>query len=182
MPTVAAICEYNRTFGTGGVGIPDPSIGIPVNNYNLGVSLSIPRFDSNLRNIDRRLARIQYDQLRLSREDATETIEQFVRDIVLDLVQETRNIELTGMAEEAAAEGLELTQTAYANGAVILVELIDAQANLLRARLSRVSAIYDFLFASMELGRFVGHFFPLATDEENQEFLDRFLAGLAGGN
>ncbi len=63
------------------------------------------------------------------------------------------------------------------------MELIDAQANLLRARLSRVSAIYDFLFATMELGRFVGHFFPLATDEENQAFLERFLAsGLAGGN
>ncbi|MCH7891780.1 MAG: TolC family protein, partial [Gemmatimonadetes bacterium] len=185
LPTVAAIGEYNRTFGTGGVGIPDPSIGIPVNNYNLGVSLSIPLFDSNLRNIDRQFARIQYDQLRLSREDATETIEQFVRDIVLDLVQETRNIELSGMAEEAAAEGLELTQAAYGSGAVNIVELLDSQGNLLRAQLARASAVYDFMSASMVLGRFVGHFFGLASDEENQTFFERFLAfriDQAGGN
>ncbi len=183
LPTIAAVGQYNLNFVTGGVGVTDPSIPTSANNYTLGLRASIPLFDSNLRIIDRQFTRIQYDQLRLSREDTAETIEQLVRDIMLDLVREAGNIELTGMAEDAAAEGLALTQTAYGNGAVIIVELIDAQANLLRAQLSRVTATYNFLFASMELGRFVGHFFPLASDEENQEFFARFAAsGLAGGN
>ena len=86
-PTIAAVAKYNLRLGTGGVGVPDPSLEIPANNYNLGLSVSIPLFDSNLRNIDRQFARIRYDQLRLSREDAAVSIEQIVRDIVLDLVQ-----------------------------------------------------------------------------------------------
>jgi outer membrane protein TolC len=69
---------------------------------------------------------------------------------------------------------LELTQTSYTEGAVNIIQLIDAQRNYLQAQLDQSSAQYNFLIASLNLERYIGYFFLLHSLEENQSFFDRF--------
>ena len=181
LPTVAAQAQYNMTFHQGGVGAPDPSIPASTENYNVGLNLSVPLFESNSRNVARQTARIQREQLHLNRTFTSNTIDRNVRDIVLELTNQVANLQLSEVSESSAREGLALAQAAFENGAASIVELLDAQTNLLAAQLARSGATYRFLSTGMVLGRSIGHFFLLSTDEENQAFLDRFEAFRAAG-
>ena len=144
-------------------------------NFNVGLNLSIPLFNRNLRNIDRQTAIIQQQQLELSRANTERTIESDVKNAVLDVVNEIANIELSRVSEESARQSLELTQTAYLNGSVNLVQLIDAQNNLLQAQIANANASYTFLLTALLLERYIGHYFLLNDESENEAFRLRFL-------
>ena len=94
---------------------------------------------------------------------------------IYDLLSQIANIQLSKLAEETAKESLELTQTSYANGAVNIVQLLDAQINYLESQLSSSTANYNYLLRTMQLERYIGFFFLLETQEEQQEFVNRFL-------
>ncbi|MEM7416667.1 MAG: TolC family protein [Gemmatimonadota bacterium] len=178
LPTVAAGLDLNRSINRGGVGAPPAGTGLD-QYFTLGISASIPLFDSNQRRIARQTSLLQQDQLRVDREGAALAIERAVRDIVLDLTTEIANIQLSAISESAAEEGLSLAQDAYASGAITLIELLDSQTNFLSAQLARASARYNFLATSVGLQRLVGHFSLLSSDELNDAYMDRFRAFVA---
>jgi len=101
-------------------------------------------------------------------------IERNVNDAVLNIINEIANIELSKVSEETAIESLDLTQSSYLNGAVPITQLLDAQRNYLQARLSKANATYNYLLNSMQLERYLGRYFLLYTEAENQEFIQRF--------
>ena len=173
LPTVAAGVDFNRTFSQRGVGVPPADASID-EYYSLGLSASIPLFDSNQRRIARQTDLIQQTQLRLDRRSTEVAIERAVRDIVLDLTGGIARIQLSLSSEEAAGESLELAQAAYASGANTVVELLDAQTNHLGAQLARASATYSFLATSVGLQRLVGHFSMLSSPELNDAYMQRF--------
>jgi outer membrane protein TolC len=175
LPTVAAGLDLNKTFDQWGAGAPDPALTVS-QFYTLGVSASIPLFDSNQRRIRRQSSLIRQDQLQVDRTSTAVAIERAVRDVILDLRNEIANLELSAISEEAAAESLQLAQASYSSGAVNVVQLLDAQTNYLRAQLARASARYNFLATSVVAQRLVGHFFLLSSDAANQAFLERFEA------
>ncbi len=176
LPQIAAFAQYDHTIDQGGAGTPDSALPSQDGFYSAGVNFSFSLFDSNLRNIDRQSAQLQRDQLDLNHQSTTLAIEKRVRDVVLELINQLTNIELSGVSEEAAAESLELTQAAYSYGSVGVVDLLDAQTNLLQAQQAQVSAAYGFMSTGMSLGRLVGHFFILSSEAENQEFFGGFQA------
>ena len=173
LPTVAAGLDLSRTFSQGGAGVL-PAGGSIDEYYSLGVSASIPLFDSNQRRIARQTYLIQQDQLRVDRRSTEIAIERAVRDIVLDLTGEIAGIQLSLVSEEAAGESLELAQAAYASGANTVVELLDAQTNYLATQLARASATYSFLATAVGLQRLVGHFWMLSSPERNDAYMQRF--------
>ena len=173
LPTVAAGLDLNRIFAQEGAGAPPA--GLSVDEYfSLGVTASIPLFDSNQRRIARQTGLFQRNQLEAERQDARNAIERAVRDVVLDLTGEIAGIQLSSVSEAAAQESLELAQASFASGAITVVQLLDAQSNYLSAQLARASATYSFLATSVALQRLVGHFSMLRTPEENAAFQQRF--------
>jgi outer membrane protein TolC len=175
IPTVALQGQYNLALSQSGVGSTLPS-GIPVapdGTYNVGLNLSLPIFNQNQRNINRQTAVIQADQLTYEKENIELSIEKNVNDIILDLTGQIANIEISKVAESTAKESLELTQNAYKEGAVPVIQLIDAQTNYLQAQLGRATATYNYLLISMQLERAIGYFFLVHTETENQEFIQR---------
>lgn len=177
LPTLALQGQYNYTFNRTGEGSTFPTFFTPPPDgyYYVGVNLSLPIFDQNKQNINKQIATIQSDQINFSKDNTELTIEKSINDAVLQLVNEISNIELSKLFEETAKEALELTQTSYAEGAVNIVQLLDAQNNFLEAQLSVSTATYNYLFGLMELERFLGTFFLLQTDDEHAEFVQRFL-------
>lgn len=178
VPTVALQGSYNSTFSRSGAGSTVPEglgFGLVDNSYNASVSLSLPIFNQNTNNINRQIATIQKDQLQINKDNTELAIDANVRNGVYNLINQVSNIELSGVSEETAKESLELTQSLYSNGAVNIVQLLDAQNNYLNAQLARVNAVYNFLISSLELERSLGYYFLLKTEAENEAFRQRFF-------
>ena len=174
LPTVSLQGQYNYFFNRSGVGSsPLLGAGIPDASYNVGVNLSLPIFQKNLRNVNRRTTEIQQEQISLQQQNTNLFISQNVNNVVSDIATQIANIYITKIAEETAKESLELTQTAYKNGAVPVIQLIDAQTNYLQSQLGSATASYGYLLTSIKLERIIGYFFLLHSDEENQAFIDR---------
>lgn len=180
LPDLAIQGQFNQNFNRWGVGV-NPNFSLD-NNYSVGVNLSIPIVDQNRQNINRQIALIQKDQLDLNKSNTNLTIETNVNTAVINLINEVANIGLSKVAEEAAEEALDLTQTSYSNGAVNIVQLLDAQNNYLNARVARANATYTYLLASLRLERFVGYYFLLHSTAENDEFIRRFYKFLEQNN
>ncbi|MEC3906782.1 TolC family protein [Tamlana sp. 2201CG12-4] len=180
VPTLALQAQYNKHFNRWGEG-STPGLGFD-SDYNVGLSLSLPIFQQNRQNINKQIAHIQQDQLNLNKSNVELSIDRNINEAVLELVNEITNIELSRISEEAAKESLELVQTSYSNGAVNIIQLLDAQRNFLNAQLSQANAIYNYLLGSMKLERYLGSYFLLNTEAENEAFIQRFNAFLLNQN
>lgn len=180
IPTLGLQAQYNKDFNQWGKGsTPTP---IYDDNYNVGINISIPLIDQNLKNINRQTAIIQQDQININKDNVELNIEKNINDAVLEMVNQISNIELSRVSEETAKESLDLTQTSYTNGAVTITQLIDAQRNYLQAQLSKANATYNYLIASIQLERYLGHYFLLNSDAENEAFIQRFNSFLLSRN
>ena len=177
LPTIALQGQYNYTFSRSGAGSTiSPIFQLPPDGYyNVGLSVSLPIFNQNKQNLNEQIASIQMEQLNTTIDDFKLTIERNINDAVLQLINQISNIELSRIFEESAEETLELTQTSYANGAVNIVQLLDAQNSYLQAQLASSNATYNYLLSSMQLERYLGNFFLLQTEDERAEFIRRFL-------
>ncbi|PQJ21241.1 hypothetical protein BSU00_09735 [Tenacibaculum sp. SG-28] len=102
-------------------------------------------------------------------------IEKNVNDVVLELVNQISNIQISKIAEETAKESLDLTQNAYENGAIPVIQLIDAQTNYLRSQLASATANYNYLITSMQLERSIGYFFLMHSETDNNSFTERAM-------
>lgn len=175
VPTVALQGQYSSNFLRSGEGTEAP-LGFPqapTSSYNAALNISLPIYNQNTRNVNRQMAKIQGEQLQLQEQSIRQNFEKNIRDITYDLMGNMANIEISIISEEAAKESLELTQTAYKNGAVPIIQLLDAQTNYLQAKQARATAIYQFLISSMKLERFMGYFLLTHTKEENEAFFER---------
>lgn len=175
IPTVALQGQYNLALSQSGKGstFPVGAPNIPDGTYNVGLNLSLPIFQQNQRNINRQTAKIQEDQLLIQKENTALNIETNVNIIVLDIIGNIANIEISKVAEDTAKESLDLTQNAYQEGAVPVIQLIDAQTNYLQAQLGSATANYNYLLTAMQLERAIGHFFLMNSETDNQAFEQR---------
>ena len=184
IPTVALQGQYNLGFTQSGKGSTYPigSPNIPDGTYNVGLNISLPIFQQNQRNINRQTSKIQSDQLLIQKENTNQNIEININTIVLDLVTEIANIEISKVAENTAKESLELTQNAYQEGAVPVIQLIDAQTNYLQAQLASATANYNYLLVSMQLEHAMGYFFLMNSTTNNQAFIQRATQFILNNN
>lgn len=177
LPTVALQGQYNYVFSRSGAGSTFPAFLTtpPDGFYNVGVNLSLPIFNQNKQNINQQIATIQKDQLGIASDNIKLEIEKNINDAVLNIINQITNIELSKVFEETAKEVLELTQTSYENGAVNIIQLLDAQNNYLKAQLASSNATYNYLLVMLTLERYIGNFFLLESTDERQEFIARFI-------
>ncbi|NQY04993.1 MAG: TolC family protein [Flavobacteriaceae bacterium] len=175
LPTVALQGQYNHTFDRSGKGsTAPPGFELVDTNYNVGVNVSIPVFNRNLNNINKQTAILQKEQIALNRDNSTLNIDANVRNGVLNLINQIANIELSKLSESTAKDALDLIQESYKQGAVNFIQLIDAQNNYLNAQIASVTAVYNFLIASVQLERSIGYYFILNSKSDNDNFNQRF--------
>ncbi|MEH6535066.1 MAG: TolC family protein [Psychroserpens sp.] len=182
LPTVVLQAQYNNEFSRSGNGVDYSMAGYPTNDYYVGASLSIPIFNRTQTNINKQIATIQQDQLNINKDYVELSIEANVNTAILDLINQIANIEISKVSEAAAKESLELTQVSYSNGAVNIVQLLDAQNNYLSAQQAQITAVYNYLLSSIQLERYLSHYFLLHSPEENLAFMQAFNAYLQNRN
>jgi len=177
LPTLALQGQYNYEFSRSGAGTDFPMgfQAIPDGFYTVGLNVSLPIFNQNKQNLNQQIASIQKEQLEITKSNVNLNIEKNINDSVLELINQMSNIQLSKVFEETAKEALDLTQTSYANGAVNIVQLLDAQNNYLQAQLASANANYNYLQSAMQLERSLGLFFLLQDESELDKFKQRFL-------
>lgn len=183
LPTIALQGQYSKVFDRSGVGsTAPPGTSFLDSNYNVALNVSIPILNSNQTNINRQTAMIQKDQLSINKENTELNIAANIRAGVLDVINQISNIELSKVSEDTANEALELTQASYSSGAVNIVQLIDAQNNYLNAQIASVSAVYNYMINALQLERYLGYYFLLNSEADNEKFNQRFMEFLNNRN
>ncbi len=176
LPTIALQGQYNKTFDRSGAGSQPPIGGSFLNDsYNVGLTFTIPLFNSNQFNINRDAAILRREQLDINKQNSELNIDVNIRSGVLRLVNEMSNIQLSEVSEQTAKESLDLTMTSYTNGAVNIVQLIDAQNNYINSQLAKANAIYNFILNALQLERSLGHYFFLNSKQDNDAFKAQFF-------
>ncbi|MFT5571927.1 MAG: outer membrane protein [Cryomorphaceae bacterium] len=79
------------------------------------------------------------------------------------------NLQFTNSAASAAARGLSLVTDAYSQGAVPVVDLLDAQTSSINANLAKVQAYIGFFRAYIEMQRTIGVYEFLLSPEEKKQ-------------
>ena len=183
IPTLALQGDYNSIFSRSGAGSTPPAgFSLVDNYYTVGVNASLPIFNRTRNNINKQFAIIQQDQLTIDKESIEQNITTNVNTAILEIINEMVNIEISIVSEAAAKESLELTQVSYANGAVNIVQLLDAQNNYLGSQQDQVTAVYNFLLNAIALERYIGYYYLLHTPQENQVFIQSFYDNLLNKN
>jgi outer membrane protein TolC len=174
IPTLAIQGQYNDEFSRSGKGTDFVLSGPPTDEYFVGASLSVPVFNRTQTNINKQISTIQQDQLNINKDNIELSIEANINTAVLDLINQIANIEISKISEKTAEESLELTQVSYSNGAVNIIQLLDAQNNYLYTQQANITAVYYYLLSFLQLERYIGFYFLMHTSEENQAFIQAF--------
>ncbi len=183
LPTIALQGQYNKTFDRSGAGSLPPVGGSFLDdNYNVALTFTVPLFNSNQFNINRQTAVLKREQLDVNKQNTELSIDLGIRSGVLRLVNEMSNIQLSEISEQTAKESLDLTMASYTNGAVNIVQLIDAQNNYINSQLAKANAIYNFLLNALQLERSMGYYFFLNSKTQNDAFKAQFFKFLNNQN
>jgi outer membrane protein TolC/ABC-type uncharacterized transport system substrate-binding protein len=184
-PTVVLQGEVTNRFlrkgagSNGGIdfsGIPNFSFEFPQaddTDWNIGLNLSYSLFDGASKFAERSQALEELMQFQLERKDVMNRIEQRVRSAFHTAGASFAAIQQTRNAAESAMKNLDLVLESYSQGAVSIVDLLDAQNSAFITDLGASNAIYDFLIDFTRVERAIGKFDVLRTAEERREFYNR---------
>ena len=180
-PTVAAGGDLSAVQTAGA--LDSASAGLPFEitrpnalNWSVRVSASLPLFAGGARFAERSRAEEELAELRHTREAVAERIEQRVRSVLHLAGASYAGIDLAEDAADAARRNLALVTDAYEQGALPILDVIDAQNAALVAEASAATAVYDYLIDLMEVHRASGRFGLFMEPGELAAFADRLRA------
>lgn len=132
-----------------------------IDDWSVGVQLSLPLFDGGVR-------RNRVDQAALAREQAAQAAEQTRLDVdkqVEDAWNRYREalsrVDVTARSVQEAEEALAIERLRYEQGVGLVTDLLDAETSLLTAQADRLQAEFDVIVARVEVLRATGE---LSTD------------------
>ena len=181
-PTVSLGANLTELDVSGGLDSSDtPGGPFPLalpngRNWTVGVSASLPLFAGGTRRAEQTRAERELEELCLTRRAAAERIEQRLRMVMHHAGASYAGIGLAGDAADAARRNLALVAEAYEQGALSILELIDAQNAALVAEESAATAVYDYLIDLMGAHRASGRFGLLMEPGEVADFHSRLRA------
>jgi outer membrane protein TolC len=126
------------------------------NNWDAGISVSIPIFDgfSTKAKVDE--ARARYKQAKLEKENLGEEVAVDIKKACLDLQKAQSVINSQKDSIEEAAEALKIAEVRYDFGEGTNLDVMDAQVSLSAVKKNLSEAVFDYLMAQAFLSRTMG--------------------------
>ena len=181
-PTVAAagdLTAQDLDAGFDALDLSFPTIRPDGLNWSVGVSATLPLFSGGARRAERTKAEEELEELRLTRNAVAERVEQGLRTALLQAGASWAGIDLAADAADAARRNLALVSDAYEQGALSILDLIDAQNTALVAEQGAATAVHDFLVDLMDVHRASGRFGLFMEPAALDAFGDRLRAFFA---
>ena len=142
-------------------------------DWSLGLSASLDLYTGGSRRARLARAELELAQLQTQRESARESIELNIRSNFHLANASYMSISLAQEAATAARKSLELVTDSYSQGAVSIIDLLDAQNAALQAEEGAANAVYAFLIDLMNVQRAQGRFDFFIPTEERRNVIDR---------
>ncbi len=117
----------------------------------------------------------------LERKAAAEGIEQRIRAHLHVAGASFASIQQAMKAADAAEKSLKMVRDAYAQGAVSIVILIDAQTQAQIAEEAATDVLFDYLLKLMQVQRAAGQFDFFRSAKENEDFRNRLSLSMVQG-
>jgi len=181
-PKVSLQAGLDQEIYRGGAGVAPfiPGFELPNDTYwQVGLGASIPVFTGFQRKAYAQQQQLQTELVQDQQASLSIAIESNVRSSLENVRGSLQNIQLSEEAEEAAAKNFEIVQDSYSQGRVSITRLLDAQRAAISARLNKANTVYIFIGNLFALGRSVGTYHFLSTDQEKTEFFNRLSNFLA---
>ncbi len=124
------------------------------NSLTLSASLSLPLnglIPGSSESLAIKDARRAVEQARLNLEDTVFTAEQDIRTILMELDGYRENIEITELSVDLAQKTFDMTEEAYLLGSREVLDVEDAQNNLLEAEQDLLLSRYNYLAGLLDL-------------------------------
>ena len=151
-PSLDLVAEYQyRDNDFGGLGIP-----IERNDGAIGIQLNIPLYQGGLISSRTRQASHQYTQAREDRVEVHREVENQVRDSYSGVVVEISKVGALYQAILSSEKALEASQAGFEVGTRTIVDVLDSQRELLRARRDHARSRYAYLLNSLRLKQAAG--------------------------
>lgn len=175
VPDFALVAQAGRPLWQAGIGAPDTDDYD--RQWNVTFQLSYPIFDGNRRYYELQQTALAQRQLQLQT-DALDTQLQFrVAQVLADLVAAKTEINFSKVSSDATRKNFAIVQNSYQQGAVPIVQVVEAQNALLNAETSYRLSLYQYLRAYFQLENTLGHYSLIATPEEQRDFEKRLATG-----
>ncbi|MFT7579670.1 MAG: outer membrane protein [Myxococcota bacterium] len=182
IPSIAASFSVTQLLAKGGNGsTSNPALPLPTTDdtiWTAQLALSLPLFEGTKRYAEAEQARLGLRQIQTQRVAALQRIEQRVRASVHQLGFRAAAIRLSAAAATAASQNLKIVTESYAQGAVGIPTLLDAQNSALVSEQVSANAVADFLVAVLEAYRAVGAYPFLSSQVDQDRFVERFESRL----
>lgn len=150
-------------------------------DWSLGLSATLPLFQGGARRARVVRAELELEQLQTQLESVEDGIEQNIRSNAHLANASYSNIALAAEGAEAAAKNLDLVLDAYGEGALDILQLLDAQSSALQSEEAAANAVYNFLVDLLNLNRAVGSFDLFLGPEERQRLLAETITRISKG-
>jgi outer membrane protein TolC len=182
VPTISLQAQVSEILARGGEGSEETDTGGPSfgtglqdNSWSVAANLSYPLFTGFNRRVDKQKSQVQLEQLAYSNDNLEQALELSIRTSTINLLSATTNLGYSKKSSQSANQNFQLVQNNYREGAVNITQLIDAQEAALNANLQAAIAVYEYIFANLQLEYGIGLFSMFLTEEQVTDFNDRFL-------
>lgn len=151
-PSLDMIARYQyRDNDFGGTGFP-----IKRNDSAIGLQLNIPIFQGGLISSQTRQASYQYAQAREEQIDQLREVRLQTRDSYRGVAVEISRVNALKQAILSSEKALSASQAGFEAGTRTIVDVLDSQRELLRARRDHASSRYEYLLNTLRLKQAAG--------------------------
>jgi outer membrane protein len=151
-PSLDLIAEYQyRDNDFGGLGIP-----IERNDAAIGLQLNIPLYQGGLISSRTRQASHQYTQTREDQLESHREVENQIRDSYSGVVVEISKVKALHQAIMSSEKALDASEAGFEVGTRTIVDVLDSQRELLRARRDHARSRYAYLLNTLRLKQAAG--------------------------
>lgn len=126
------------------------------NDSAIGLQLSLPLYEGGLVSSQTRQSRYQYNQAREEQEKQRRATERQTRDNYRGIISGISKVSALKNAVISNEKAVEAAETGFEVGTRAVVDVLDAQRELLRARRDHARSRYDYLLDTLRLKQAAG--------------------------
>ncbi len=157
LPTLSAFGTYQWTAQKNTMGLSGKDFIV---SSQAGLSLNINLF-SGLQTMARvKQANVDKQKAERRIEDTRETLKTTMQTIALRLEEARKRVASQSRTVELAEKSYKIARTRYNTGSGTQLELNDADLALMRARLNRIQAVYDYSMTKTDLEELISYHNP----------------------
>ncbi|WP_042479551.1 TolC family protein [Solitalea canadensis] len=125
-------------------------------NYNVGAGLSIPIYTGGRNDNQHNISKVNYKATQYNLDAVSINLKKDIQQNIADEGTAKEKVVFSATQVEQAQKALDLANSRFKNGVITNIELLDAQSNLLKAKVEQIQFEYQLATTQLELKRLMG--------------------------